>query len=465
MLKLSDIVAKLHARFVARRTERFRESCCTMHRCVGRHEWLMSVSFLTVVLGFGLSEPALSQSSKAKTKGKSSAKAELSDDLAKYVAPLTGEESPIASNKTITVYLNSGKVLTDMTVTEALLGTGDESLKFLSVADADGKKKQKLAAALIGRIHSGEHDYDLVFDPGKKGPVLIDVTTRDADVNERLKSHGQRIWPEQTDEERAKTIADYKDFLKRVQANYQFPTQLHETQFFLFLTDLPANQVGQQVANLDSMYAKLCDLFGVPKTKNLFLGKCIIVAFATEESFLGFELKFLDNPKAKGAQGLSHGSSDGRQIIACYRGGGDAAAFGALLVHETTHSFAHRFRSNAVYPKWIGEGLADWIAYAVVPRKYAVDRQKKSVERVQKSGSLGGNFLDQNAMLEDWQYDMGSHLINYLVQLDPGRFRAFLINIKEGDTPEEALGRSYGLTYPELLTQYGRSIGVAKLQP
>jgi len=465
MPKPSDIVAKLHARFVARRSEKRCESCGAIGRRAGRNQWFMSVSFLAVMLGFGLCEPARSQSSKAKTKAKAAAKAELSDDLAKYVAPLTGDESPIANHKTIKVYLNNGKVLTDMTVTEALLGTGDETLKFLSVADADGKKKQKLMAALIGRIHSGEHDYDLTFDPGKKGLVLIDITARDANVNKRLKSHGQRLWPEQTDEERAKTISDYKDFLKRVQANYQFPMQHHETQFFLFLTDLPANQVGQHVANLDSMYAKLCDLFGVPKTTNLFLGKCIIVAFATEESFLGFELKFLDNPKAKGAQGLSHGSSDGRQIISCYRGGGDAAAFGALLVHETTHSFTHRFRSNAVYPKWIGEGLADWIAYAVVPRKYAVDRQKKSVERVQRTSSLGGNFLDQNALLEDWQYDMGSHLINYLVQLDPGRFRGFLIFIKEGDTPEEALSRSYGLTYPELLTQYGRSIGLAKLQP
>lgn len=420
---------------------------------------------LVCAICLGAGAEANSQTPKSKSKGTSVGKAALNEDLAKYVTELSGDESPIASNKTITVYLTNGKVLTDMTVTEALLGANDESLKFLSVADADGKKKQKLAAALIGRIHSGEHNYDLTFDPGKKGLVLIDVTARDADVNERLKSKGQQLWPEQTDEERAKTIADYKDFLKRVQANYQFPMQLHETQFFLFLTDLPANQVGQHVANLDSMYAKLCDLFGISRTKNLFLGKCIIVAFATEESFLGFELKFLDNAKAKGAQGLSHGSSDGRQIIACYRGSGDAAAFGALLVHETTHSFAHRFRSNAVYPKWIGEGLADWIAYAVVPRKYAVDRQKKSVERVQRTSSLGGNFLDQNALLEDWQYDIGAHLINYLVQLDPGRFRAFLINIKEGDTPEEALSRSYGLTYPELVAQYGRFIGVANLQP
>ena len=436
-----------------------------MCRRVVRNLWLVVISCFVGLIGWGVSEPVRAQTSNAKTKGKTPAKAELSEDLAKYVAPLTGDESPIAADKTITVYLNNGKVLADMKVSESLLGTGEGSLKFLSVADADGKKKQKLAATLIGRIRSGEHDYDLTFDPGKKGLVLIDVTARDVDINERLKAKQQRLWPEQTDEERAKTIAEYKDFLKRVQANYQFPMQLHETQFFLFLTDLPANQVGQYVAYLDSMYSKLCDLFGVSKTKNLFLGKCIIVAFATEESFLAFELKFLDNPKAKGAQGLSHGSSDGRQIIACFRGNYDAPAFAALMVHETTHSFAHRLRSTAIYPKWIGEGLADWIAYAVVPRKNAIDRQKKSVEQVQRTGSLGGNFLDHGPNLEAWQYDIGAHLINFLVQLDPGRFRAFLMSIKEGDSTEEALTRCYGFTYPDLMAQYGRSIGVAKLQP
>lgn len=465
MPKPSDIVAKLHARFVARRTETFRESCCAMSRCVGRHQWLMSVSFLTVVLGFGLCEPARSQSSKAKTKGKSAAKAELSDDLAKYVAPLEGDESPIAGGKAITVYLNNGKVLTDMTVTDALLGTGDESLKFLSVQDADGKKKQKLAAALIGRIHSGEHDYDLVFDPGKKGQVLIDVTARDADVNERLKSHGQRLWPEQTDEERAKTIADYKEFLNRVQASYQAPSHLQETQFFLFFTDLPSAQIPQYVANLDKMYVKLCDAFGVPKGKNIFLGKCIILAFATEDSYLAFEEKFLNNPNAKGTQGLATGFSDGRAIIACFRGNSDAATLGAIMVHETTHCVTHRLRSTVGLPTWLGEGVADWVAHAVVPRSNAVDRQKRSVERVQKSGSLGGKFFDKSSNFEPWQYDVASHLVNFMVQFDPGRFRTFFMNIKEGDSPEEALARSYGLTPAELLTQYGRSIGVANLQP
>ncbi len=431
-----------------------------MRRQFGPLCWILLGSFFVAVFGLGLIDNAFSQSAKLKSKGATASNGELAK-----CSKLTGDESPIAVGKTVTLVFANGKILSEVEVTELILGSESEILKSLSVADADGKKKQKLAVTVLTRIRSGGHEFDVVLDPSKKGHVLIDVTARDADVNERLKSKHERLWPEQTDQERAKTIADYKEFLKRVQATYQAPCHLHETEFFLFLTDLPAAQIPQYVANLDKMYLKLCEAFGLPKGKNIFLGKCIIVAFAKEESFLAFEEKFLDNPNAKGAQGLAHGSSDGRAIIACYRGDRDAAGFGSLMVHETTHGVAHRLRSTVPLPKWIGEGMAEWVMHAIVPQKSAFDRQKESVQKVQLSGSLGGNFFDQNAKLDGWQYDVASHLVSFLVQLDPGRFRAFVINIKEGDTPEEALARSYGLTPAELLTQYGRSIGVANLRP
>ena len=100
-----------------------------------------------------------------------------------------------------------------------------------------------------------------------------------------------------------------------------------------------------------------------------------------------------------------------------------------------------------------------------VPIASDLERQKKSVQRVQQTGNLGGNFFEKHAKLESWQYDMGWHFVNYLIQLDPARFRAFMMYQKEGDTPDEAMGRSYGSTLPEMLAQYGRSIGVPNLRP
>ncbi len=391
--------------------------------------------------------------------------ATANEELSKYLRPLAGNDSPIEVGKTVSLELANGKTLTMVEVTDALLDKGNETLKFLTVAEAGGKKKQKFAANLISRLQGDQTEYELVLDPAKRGYVLIDVTARDADVNEQLKTMNHRLWPAQTDDERAKTIDDYKSFLKRVQSSSQAPLFVHETQFFLFMTDLPANQVAPYVANLDRMYAKLCELLGLSKTKNLFLGKCIIVAFNTEESFLAFEEKFLDNPNAKGAGGLAHGSSDGRAIISCFRGSNPPPNFGGLMVHETTHGVMHRVRSTMDLPKWIGEGLAEWMRYAVVPIASDLERQKKSVQRVQQTGNLGGNFFEKHAKLESWQYDMGWHFVNYLIQLDPARFRAFMMYQKEGDTPDEAMGRSYGSTLPEMLAQYGRSIGVPNLRP
>ena len=402
-----------------------------------------------------------------KSKGKVSAKKsnDLEEELAKYVAPLTGEESPIAVGKKVMVTLSSGKTLVDFDVTEALLGKDDETLKFLSIQDADGKKKQKLASSAIANIRSGDHNYDVLLDPAKKGQVLLDVTERDRDINERLKSSRNRLWEDLTEEERSKVIAEYKEFLQKVQASYQFPLRLYETKFFMVLSDIPPAQVTPYVASLDAMYAKLSSAFGVPKDKNIWLGKCMVLAFLNEESFHAFERTFMKNSDTQGAQGLHHSASDGRAIISCYRGN-NPAYFAVVLVHETAHGFLHRLRSSVHIPPWINEGIADWVAGAIVTQSKAVtERQKEGVDRVRQTGSLGVNFFDERANLQPWQYGIASNLTNFMLQIDAGRYRTFILGIKEGFTPEEALNRAYGMTPAELIAQYGRSIGLNGLRP
>ena len=412
-----------------------------------------------------VNDAAFSQTSKAKGKAAAKKDVPVDDDLTTYATSLTGDETPVAVGKSVTLSLANGKTLTDFELTEVTLGKGDETLKSIAVQDADGKKKQKLAIALVSRIRSGDRDFDVVLDPSKKGHVLIDLTRRDQDVSERLKGIRRRLWNEPTDEERDKVIAEYKEFLQKVQANYQVPMRLHETKFFLFFTDMPLNQVGPYVAYLDNMYLELCKAFGIAKDKNIWLGKCIIVAFLNQESFLAFERVFMENPDAEGAQGLHHSSSDGRAIIAVWRGN-DPAFFGSVLVHETAHGFLHRLRSNVPIPPWINEGVAEWVAAAVVRTCPVVaNRQKDGVDQLRQTGSLGVNFFEENADLQRWQYGVASNLTNFMLKIDAGRYRAFILGIKEGYSLEDSLSRSYGMTPDELIGQYGRSIGVANLRP
>ena len=89
---------------------------------------------------------------------------------------------------------------------------------------------------------------------------------------------------------------------------------------------------------------------------------------------------------------------------------------------------------------------------------------KAAVDRLRQTGSLGINFFDERANLEEWQYGIASNLTNFMLQIDAGRYRVFVLGIKEGFTPEEALNRAYGLTPAELIGQYGRSIGLNGLR-
>ena len=295
--------------------------------------------------------------------------------------------------------------------------------------------------------------------------MLFDVTQRDFDVNERLKSSRNQLWDDPSDDERSKTIAEYKDFLQKVQASYQFPLRLYETKFFMVLSDIPAAQVTPYVASLDAMYSKMSSAFGVRKDKNIWLGKCMVLAFLNEELFHSFERTFMDNTDTQGAQGLHHSASDGRAIISCYRGN-NPSYFAVVLVHETAHGFLHRLRSSVHIPPWINEGIADWVAGAIVTQSKAVpERQKDGVDRLRQTGSLGVNFFDERAVLQPWQYGIASNLTNFMLQIDAGRYRTFILGIKDGFTPEEALGRAYAMTPAELIVQYGRSIGLNGLRP
>jgi hypothetical protein len=136
------------------------------------------------------------------------------------------------------------------------------------------------------------------------------------------------------------------------------------------------------------------------------------------------------------------------------------------MVHETAHGFLHRLRSNVDIPPWINEGVADWVAAIIVKNNPTVaQRQKAGLELIRQTNSLGPDFFAKDARLSSTQYGIASNLTNFMLQIDPGRYRAFILGIKEGYTLEESLARSYGLTPGELIGNYGRSIGMPNLRP
>ena len=381
-----------------------------------------------------------------------------------YVASLAGTDVPLKKGMKVDLYLQSGKKIDAVEITELTLGKPKNSFKFLSYSLAKGGK-QKAAANTLLHIVAEDRVFDVVQDPSTKAFVLLDLARRDELAQARLAKTGHMLWEDPSQEERDETIEEAKKLFKR--ARELFPNReflMQETEFYLFFTDMPVEQVAGYVANLDTMYRQLCLAFGILPDKNIWKGKCPVLAFVDADMFHQFEARVMNNPDSKGAQGLHHGSSNGEVVVTIYRGN-DPAYFAATLVHETAHGFVHRLRSNVHIVGWLNEGIAEWISGVAVPATTAVSRrQSDGIAYMRTHGSMGG-FFEPEKRLSATEYGIASSLTEFMLQTDSNLYRAFLMAIKDGYSLEDSLKLTYECTPAELIQSFGNSLGIPNLTP
>ena len=369
----------------------------------------------------------------------------------------------------VDLQLQAGKQISEAEVTKVAAGDSAGSIRSLSVKPAGSQRIQTVAASGVAEIFVAGRPLDVIYDKRTRtlshSPVKREARLKhEAEVNERLAAQRQRLWPELTPQEHEEWIAKHKAFVEEVKQKMGGKSlALVETKYYLFYTDMSPQKVGIYIAYLDAMYEELCKAFSIPAGKNIWCGKCVVVAFAEEGSFRTLESVVFDNPGAM-AQGICHSSSDGRVVISCWKGDHEAF-FANVLVHETAHGFIHRWKSTVHIPSWVNEGIADWVANAVVKDGEVPRRQKSSVERVRQTGSLGGTFFDESRNIESWQYGVASTLVEMLLRKDAARYRTLLTAIKEGHSSTDALQQAYGLSPEELILAYGRLAGVPNLRP
>jgi hypothetical protein len=286
---------------------------------------------------------------------------------------------------------------------------------------------------------------------------------------ERLKERGVDPWPEnETEEEHAAALKKSREMAIEVVSLFS-GSQLHETQHFLFVSNIPPQQIAPYVASLDRMYDFMCQLYGVPRTHKVWLGgKTPIIAFLEREQFDGFEERYFpesrETIRALGnVYGLSHLSKTGEVVISCYRGN-DPNDFGQMLVHETSHGFIHRYKTKAQLPNWVDEGMADLIGAEMVPASTVVrTREMKAIQQLAQQRSLGGMLTAER--IEGWQYGVASNLNRFLLQSNRQQYVRFIEALKEGMKWEVALKDAYRSTPDEFLSEYGRRINVPDLRP
>ncbi|MFM8892415.1 MAG: hypothetical protein ACKOTB_12475 [Planctomycetia bacterium] len=281
-----------------------------------------------------------------------------------------------------------------------------------------------------------------------------------AESLDRMRERGVEPWPTLSAEEHAAAVAELEAFVDTVRGDFPALAVSH-THEFIVASDIPPVQLAPVTAKLDAMHDLLCDLYGIPRGEPVWKGKCLVVAFLREEDFAAFEQRFMQ-VDSRGASGLCHQRSDGRVVMACHRGT-DAATFGHVLVHETSHGFNHRWLSPEPLPNWLNEGIAEWAGLQVVPACRQVPlKEARAVAVMKSSGTVGPDFFsdDPDHHIAAEQYGIASGLVRFLVARDRRRFAAFVRGIKEGAPAEESLKRAFDASLDDLLTAFGRAAGV-----
>lgn len=376
--------------------------------------------------------------------------------------------------KRVDIQIVGGKQFSDAVVLKVAPGAAAGGIKSLTAQVTAAGKQQLIGAPQIvelfidGMPMDVAYDIktrDLAHDPAKRAARI----KHEADVKSRLAGLRHKLWPDLTAEEQSAWLARHKQFME--EASKKMPSaklQLVETKYYLFYTDIAPTRVGGYIAYLDAMYEHLCKAFNIPEGKNIWCGKCLVIAFQNKGTFDEFEARVMDNPNPT-AQGLCHGDTAGRVIITVWKGEHEAF-FGKVLVHETAHGFVHRYKSSVFIPSWVNEGIADWVAGAVVTADSSVrDRQRDAAQRVQQLRTLGGAYFSEDQSIEPWHYGVASSMVTLLLANDRSktktRYKEFLDKMKEGLSPQDALKETYGATFEQLVQLYGQSVGVPNLQP
>ncbi len=380
---------------------------------------------------------------------------------------LSGEELDALKGQTFDLLYKNGKKETGGTVKTFLSSQKmPDRFRTIEFILSNQRQTRKIPADQVFQFAQGDKVYLVAPLPTQKYFVLVDVTKRDIAVSEKLKAANHRIWEPIPEADQLKYVAEEKEFLGKVKAHFsQLSLQMVETQYFLFLSDMPAAQLSPYLKQLDQMNESLGAAFGFQPGHNVWRGKAVVIAFVAEASFVEYERVFMmkNDVDTTKIQGLCHSFPNGRVVVSAYRGQ-SPEHFGALLVHETAHGYLHRYKSTVHILSWFNEGIADWIASIAVPTcRTTSDRQKQALDQLKMTGTLGGTFF-LNQQIEPWQYGVASSIVQLLLQKSPDQFRLFFNGIKEGLTWEDSLMRAYGITPAELVSAYGGAIGVPNLK-
>lgn len=224
-----------------------------------------------------------------------------------------------------------------------------------------------------------------------------------------------------------------------------------ETQHFLVFTDWDPREYAFLRENVENAYSVVSAQFNRSAGDNVFIGKLPIFMITSKSNFDRFTKdisRMTDAPKD--LAGYYRGMPDGFGYMVMWKpdvkaaGGNVRAAereWAHVLVHEFTHAFVARYRTDAQIPRWLGEGIAEVISSKKFPRAHVhayvrmLAGQGKGIEKIFEDKDFN-TFVGTD-------YPLAQTVVETLIAGDPKVFLRYFNDIKDGVNPDEALRTNY----------------------
>jgi hypothetical protein len=237
-----------------------------------------------------------------------------------------------------------------------------------------------------------------------------------------------------------------------------------ETPHFLIYTDWDPREHDFLRKRCEEAYTVVARQFNQPTTANVFVGKLPIYMFAKQATFARFANEFDEFNAPETVLGYFRSSPTEQGHMAMWKPGigtgigaggskDDAMRnWGRTLIHEFSHAFIHRYKSNAPIPRWLNEGTAEVIAQGILPRNnYHAGARSAAVAEVDLMP-----LFDDELMPGGEYYPVMMTMAEFLLKHDKRKFVALFDEIKAGTEPEAALEKVYGIDHLKLAEGWKR---------
>jgi len=267
----------------------------------------------------------------------------------------------------------------------------------------------------------------------------------------------QKSTPEQ--DERA--ISQAKLEAVDVGKEFNVTFDILETKHFLIFTDWDPREYDFLKTSFEQAYELVSRQFEIPVSDNVFVGKLPVYMFARFKDYAKFtdSLGFLGQPTPRALRGYYQGQSSGSGRMIMYKPGADDVAeaekeWAHCLVHEFTHAFVARYRTNGRVPRWLNEGVAEVIA----AQSFPFPGTYPYAQRMALEHRTADTLFDDDVMPSGEWYPVMQTMVELLIAQDHAAFKKMFDAIKDGTDGEMAMKKFYGIDYTQLMGIWRKAV-------